>query len=50
MRIEIFGSFQEYEFDTDNEAMLSVPDLVEFQVAALMHGYLLEVATSTEAS
>jgi len=41
---------EEYEFDTDNEAMLSVPDLVEFQVAALMHGYLLEVATSTEAS
>lgn len=41
---------EEYEFDTDNEAMLSVPDLVEFQIAALMHGYLLEVATSTEAS
>eukprot|EP01052_Picozoa_sp_SAG31_P016669 SAG31_NODE_1112_length_9855_cov_13.754203_11_plen_289_part_00 len=41
---------EEYEFDTDNEAMLSVPDLVEFQIASLMHGYLLEVATSTEAS
>lgn len=44
------STIEEYEFDTDNEYMLSIPDLVEFQLASLMHGFILETMTSTEAS
>jgi len=41
---------EEYEFDTDNEAMLSMEDLVEFQIASLLNGFILDSTTSTEAA
>ena len=41
---------EEYDFDTDNEAMLSMEDLVEFQIAALLNGFILDTTTSTEAA
>jgi len=43
-------ALEDYEFDTDNEAMLSMEDLVEFQIASLLNGFLLDTATSTEAA
>jgi len=43
-------ALEDYEFDTDNEAMLSMEDLVEFQLASLLNGFLLDTATSTEAA
>jgi len=47
---EFPASLEDYEFDTDNEAMLSLEDLVEFQMASLLNGFLLDTATSTEAA
>jgi hypothetical protein len=41
---------EEYEFDTDNEAMLSMEDLCEFQIASLLNGFILDTTTSTEAA
>lgn len=41
----------EYEFDTENDTMqLSIEDLYEFQLASVIHGFLLEGRTSEEAS
>jgi len=45
------SEMDEYEFDTDGEAgVLSLDDLYEFQLASLLHGYLLDTSTSEQAA
>jgi len=40
------GNLDEYDFDTDKEFVVCFDDLYEFQMASLVHGFLLEAATS----
>jgi F-type H+-transporting ATPase subunit gamma len=44
------SKLEEYDFDTDNDAMLAMEDLVEFQIASLLNGFTLDTVTSTEAA
>jgi len=40
------GNLDEYDFDTDKEFVVCFDDMYEFQMASLVHGFLLETATS----